>query len=699
MTGPATTRPDEATRRAARRLAVLSSVLMVGALVAQILYLHRGTREVTLLLSVGFGVALLSSLWTLQAGGSLRVLVGPVVLMLDVGAVVAGALLPIALDIAVLLPLLSAILLVAVFEGRRLHAGLLAGWVAGVVGAAFARSSPGLAGVPDAVPPALAVAFLAGGTALGYLALAWASTHWHAVAAESRAAAEQARLAEIAQRRSAERSRALIDVSPLPTIAFDAEGLIRAWNPAAERYLGWTAEEILGQPLMTLLPERARHEAALRAKRTLATGKVPGQRLTTFRVRDGIELRAEIHDAIEWGIDGKPSGVVVQFIDVTEREALAERLAEAQRMEAVGQLAGGVAHDFNNSLTAIAGFASLIASGESPDPRDDARTILGAAEHAAILTRQLLAFSRRVPLQPQTLDMREFLATVEPLVRSLVGETIVLRRETDGRPALVEVDPATLEQAILNLAANARDAMPQGGELTLAVKSYPGCAGGSSQEAEDHVAVVVSDTGTGIDPSVINRIFEPFFTTKPQGKGTGLGLPMVHGFVAQSGGHVVVTSPVGQGATLELHFRHSDASVSRAEVRAQAIGGKETILFVEDDPGVASFGLACLRRLGYDVTPAMNGTEAVALASSRSEPFDLLLTDVVIPGMSGSELAVLVHRHHPGTAILYASGYSAEHVDSLVMGPRAPLLEKPYSLDQLASKVRAALDGRSGATD
>jgi PAS domain S-box-containing protein len=690
--------PDIERRRVAMRLAALTAVALVAMLPAEWLTFPAGTREVACLLTAGFGAVLFASLWALRRGHQLSITAALVVVALDAGGLVAGLLLPVGVDVAMLLPLLGAILLVAVFDGGRLRGGLAIGWLAGVVGSAIARTSPGIAAVPHSPPPLVAVSVLAGATATGYIALAWASSHWHRVAAAARAAAQQASLAEIAQQHSAAQFRALVDDSPLPTVAFDVDGLVRAWNRAAERYLGWTADEIMGQPMVLLLPERARREAALRVQQTLATGRVLGPRLTVFRARDGHELRAEIHDAIEWDLDGRPSGVVVQFVDLTERDALAERLVEAQRMEAIGQLAGGVAHDFNNSLTAIAGFASLIASGDSPDPRDDARTILGAADHAAILTRQLLAFSRRVPLQPQTLDMRDFLATVEPLVRSLVGETITLHRENDGQPALVEVDPATLEQAILNLAANARDAMPQGGELTLGVKSYPGCIGGSSAEAEDHVAVVVSDTGTGIEPADINRIFEPFFTTKPQGKGTGLGLPMVHGFVAQSGGHVVVSSPLGQGATLELHFPRCETAVAAAEARPQAIGGSESVLFVEDDPGVASFGLACLRRLGYDVTPAMNGTEAVALAAARAEPFDLLLTDVVIPGMSGSELAGLVHRHHPETAILYASGYSAEHVDSLVMGPRAPLLEKPYSLDQLAAKVRAALDGRSGAT-
>ncbi len=698
MTGVGPAGPDQATRRAARRLAFAAALSVPPMIAAQVAFLPSDTRAVGIPLTLLAGGALLVALWTLHAGGPWLALVGPVVAVLDVGAVLCGALLPVGLDIAVILPLLSAVLLVAVLDGWKLRLGLTAGWLSGVVGSALARSSPGLASIPHVAPVPLAIVFVAAGTGLGYIALDWAAAHWHAVAAEARAAAEQARLAELAQQRSAERFRALLDHSPLPTLAFDTDGLIRVWNPAAERYLGWSAAEVIGQHIANLVPEEQRAGVRRRTQEAIATGQVAGPRLTGFLTGDRGEVRAEVHDAIDWGIDGKPAGVVVQFIDVTEREAIAARLVEAQRLEAVGQLAGGVAHDFNNSLTAIAGFASLIATGESPDPQDDARTILGAAEHASILTRQLLAFSRRVPLSPQAIDLRDFLAGVEPLVRSLIGETIVLRREADGRPAMAEVDAATLEQAILNLATNARDAMPEGGELTLAVRSYPACVGGLSVEPEDHVAVVVSDTGVGIPPSIINRVFEPFFTTKPFGKGSGLGLPMVHGFVAASGGHVVVSSPPGSGATLELHFPRTDARVPRADVKDQPIGGTEAVLFVEDDPGVASFGLACLRRLGYDVTPAMNGTEAGALAASRSEPFDLLLTDVVLPGMSGSELAALVRRHHPATAILYASGYSPEHVDAVVNGPQAPLLTKPYSLEQLASTVRSVLDTRPKAT-
>jgi CheY-like chemotaxis protein len=371
---------------------------------------------------------------------------------------------------------------------------------------------------------------------------------------------------------------------------------------------------------------------------------------------------------------------------------------EAQRLEAVGQLAGGIAHDFNNSLTAIAGFASLIAAGESADPRDDARTILAAADHAATLVRQMLAFSRRVPLEPKRFDLGDFLVDLVPLIRVLTGETISVQLDTDGLSAPVSVDPSLLEQAILNLASNSRDAMPTGGELTVAVRSIPNCVAPGAADPEAHAAVIVSDTGEGISLSSMRHLFEPFFTTKAPRKGSGLGLAMVHGFVAQSGGHVIVTSPPGQGATVELHFPRMEGIASARDSAAETVGGSESILFVEDDPGVAAFGLACLRRLGYDVTPAMSGSEAAALAAAREIPFDLLLTDVVIPGMSGLELASIIRRRHPDTAILFASGYSSENIRETVLGPDAMLIQKPYSLGHLAAAIREALADKPGAT-
>jgi PAS domain S-box-containing protein len=670
------TAPDRATRRAARVLALVVGLGLPPTLIGDWIFGSPETGYLSPALTLIVGVTAVVALAVVAAGGPWRVALAPVIALLDLTAILCAALLPVGIDIAVIVPFLGAVLLVATFDGLALRVGLVAAWFSGVAGSWLARSNPDMSSIPHVTPVVFAVAMVAVGTAIGYSILGWAAGHWQAAIAEKDAAVETARVAQAAHQRTAERLRALADSSPLPTLALDSEGVIHFWNPAAEQVLGWPAEEIIGRRVEDVSPQESKSGVHKRLGRAM-DGHPAGPRTTRFLRKDGTEVRAEVYEGLERGADG---------------EAMAARMIEAQRLEAVGQLAGGVAHDFNNSLTAIAGFASLIASGDSPDPREDAGTIVGAAERAATLTRQLLAFSRRVPLQPQLIDMRDFLAKVEPLVRSLVGETIQVRIETDRQPALVEVDPPSLEQAILNLTANARDAMPQGGDLTLAVRSYPACLGDGGSEATRHVAMCVSDTGSGIRAGDIDRVFEPFFTTKPPGKGTGLGLAMVHGFTAQSGGHVVVSSPPGQGATFELHFPRANGVVPPARDRSEPVGGSESILFVEDDPSVASFGLACLRRLGYDVTPAMNGSEAVALAASRAEPFDLLLTDVVIPGMSGPELAALVNRHNPSTAILYASGYSAEHVNDDVSGPLVPLLEKPYSQAQLAAKVRDVLD-------
>jgi len=686
--------PDAATRRVARMLAVAMAVGVPAIVAGQLLFLPAATRAIAAATTAACGAAVLAALVAMALGRPWRLFAAVGVGLLDLVAIACPLLMPVGLDLAVTLPLLGAMLLVAVLDGWSLRLGLAAAWLSGVAGAWVARSSSGISSVPNVAPVPFALAFSAAGTAAGYIVLAWAAHHWRSAIEERIRAAGAAGAAQAASHVAAERLRTIIENSPLPTIALNAAGVIEVWSPAAERFLGWSAAEAMGMPIAELVPARARPEVARRFSR-IEHRHAGGPHLSIFLRKDGSEVSAEVYDAVERDADGTPVGVVVQFLDVTEREATALRLVEAQRLEAVGQLAGGVAHDFNNSLTAIAGFASLIASGDSPDPHEDARTILSAAEHAATLTRQLLAFSRRVPLRPQLTDLCRFLEDVEPLVRSLVGETITVRLEADTPQAFAEVDQPSLEQAILNLASNARDAMPQGGELTFSVRSDPNCLAEGAGEPQPHVVVAVSDTGAGIEAGSIEHIFEPFFTTKPVGKGTGLGLAMVHGFAAQSGGHVEVSSPPGRGATIALHFPIAIGVPAPTRGRAQPVGGKDSILFVEDDPGVASFGLACLRRLGYDVTPVMHGSEAVALVASRSEPFDLLFTDVVIPGTSGPELAALVHQHHPQTAILYASGYGTEVIAGVGSSAGVDLLEKPYSLDQLASKVREVLDARN----
>jgi PAS domain S-box-containing protein len=690
------TEPSPQLRRRLRWLSIAGAAPLLALVALELVYLPIPAEAPLVLGTGGFGLLGLASLWAIAAErwkGPAVVVAG----LLDLGGIVAGERLAAGNGAAIAMPFIAAVVLISVLEGRQLAFGLFVSWLAGAVGCAIAFTTPGLSSLPRALPPFFEGATALALTAPGYAMLGWVAERRRVATARALAAAEAAQRAEQTQQHTAETLRVLVESSPLPTLAFDTDGTINAWNPAAERLLGWTANEALGRPVFAFVPEELHVGVRTRMGSALLHGRLAGPRRTRFIGKDGRESVVEIYDAIESDSEGLPAGMVVQFLDLTDRETMEARLMETQRLEAVGQLAGGVAHDFNNSLTAIAGFASLIATGASPDPRDDARTILGAAEHAAKLTHQLLAFSRRVSLQPEVVDVRRYLHGVEPLVRSLVGESIKVHLDTRMDECRVRVDAATLEQAILNLAANSRDAMPQGGELVLGCRLCPDCPD-DGIEPETHVAVYVADSGTGIPPEHMHRVFEPFFTTKPPGSGTGLGMPMVHGFVAQSGGHMVLTSPPGRGATFEMHFPVSVGRVREASSMPGSTGGSESILYVEDDPGVAAFGLACLRRLGYDVTPAMNASDAVALAAGRATPFDLLLTDVVLPGMSGLELAAVIHRRHPSTAILFASGYSAEWVDRITE-PGARLLEKPYSLEGLAAIVREVLDGRVASAE
>jgi len=536
-----------------RRVALLGAVGALTALIGERLVAPGGRDGALILLTAIFGVGLVAALWAL-AGPHRIAAVTLVAVVLDLGAIAAGATLNAGNDAAVAIPIVGAVLLTTVLEGRWLMMGLFGAWAAGTVGSAVAFSTPALSAATGSTPPVLEAALAAVMTLPGYIGLAWVSGYWKASAAAARSAAAQAIRAQAAQYQSNATLRALADASPLPTLAFGREGNIQFWNPAAERLLGWTAAEATGRPVGSFVPADARPGLAQRMELALTGGRLAGSHQSRFLCKDGREARVEIYDGIERDVDGRSIGVVVQFLDISEREAIEQRLMDAQRLEAVGQFAAGIAHDFNNSLTAIAGFASLIAADESPDPREDARPIITAADHAATLVRQLLTFSRRVPLEPELIDLRDALVSWQPLIRSLVGGSIDVHVDTGAQPAHASVDPSQLEQAVLNLVSNARDAMPLGGELTLAVRVLPECVTPGRIEAAEHAALIVTDTGDGISPTSMHHLFEPFYTTKPPGKGAGLGLAMVHGFVAQSGGHVVVTSPRGQGATVELHF-------------------------------------------------------------------------------------------------------------------------------------------------
>ena len=419
---------------------------------------------------------------------------------------------------------------------------------------------------------------------------------------------------------------------------------------------------------------------------------------------DGNERIVEERSTVLRDADGRPARMVGTVLDVTERQRLEEQLLQAQKMEAVGRLAGGVAHDFNNLLTAIIGSADLLRERLPPDhpERVEADEIRMAALRAADLTRQLLAFSRRQILTPQMLHLNKVVAGMNKMLRRMIGEDIEFRCVLAPELGAVRADPGQIEQVIMNLVVNARDAMPRGGTLTIetasveldeayAVEQFPAARG-------RHALLAVSDTGIGMDAKTQARLFEPFFTTKAQGQGTGLGLSTVYGIVKQSGGYIWVSSEPGRGSTFKVYLPEVDEGVEPASAtpapRAPDLpGGSETLLVVEDQAEVRRLTEKVLKLRGYTVLVAESGQEALRLAQQHTGPIHLLVTDVVMPQMSGREVGMLLAAMRPQLKVLYLSGYADESiVHHGVLEPGLAFLQKPFSPESLALKVREILD-------
>ena len=419
------------------------------------------------------------------------------------------------------------------------------------------------------------------------------------------------------------------------------------------------------------------------------------------RMADGTVRWRQLRGHVEVDADGEPAHVIGVTIDVTEQRTIERQLRMAQKMEAVGQLAGGIAHDFNNILTAILGHSELLMElldDSSPAARAASR-IREAGEMASRLTRQLLAFSQRQVLRPEVLQLNTVVARTRVLFGRLLGETIAVVTVLADDVWKVFADAGQIEQILLNLAINARDAMPQGGTLTIGTSNVEvdeiSAAGQEGMRPGRYVVVAVSDTGIGMDRETQAHIFEPFFTTKGRGHGTGLGLATVYGIVKQSAGYIAVSSQVGKGTTFEVYLPAAPdtAEVSGERQVTPAVGGHETVLLVEDQQEVRNATHDMLARYGYTVLAASSGAEALDLAARQGGAIDLLLTDVVMGGMSGRELARRLAEVRPTVRVLYMSGYTDDAiVRHGVLAPGVAFLHKPFSPRALASKVREVLD-------
>lgn len=509
--------------------------------------------------------------------------------------------------------------------------------------------------------------------------------------------------AEKALRESEERYRRLVEVSPY-AIFITRRHRIVFMNQACYRLLKATSpDQIIGRsPFDFFDPED--DSAVIDAfRRALGEGRHLPLIERRILCLDGTVITAEL--AISPLTDHASAAMQVILHDITERKHLEERVRQANKMEAVGQLAGGVAHDFNNMLTIIAGHGDLLAEDSTltDDQRRSIEQIRQACIRASSLTAQLLAFSRRQVMQPKVLNLNDVVANMEPMLRPLVGEHITLFTVLSPGLGHVRADPNQLEQVLINLTMNARDAMPDGGTLTVETGGCDLDEDGISRQRLDarpgrYVSLRVADTGVGMDEDTLARIFEPFFTTKPKGKGTGLGLSTVYGIIKQSGGSIGVRSRPGQGASFTIYLPRVEEPACAEITDTESPGafeGTETVLVAEDEPGVRSLVRASLRLKGYTVLEAGNGTEALALAERHSGPIHLLLTDVIMPQMNGRELSERLKARRPGLKVLFMSGYTDDAVlRHGVVTEDLQFIQKPFTPSALAGKMRTVLDAR-----
>ena len=511
----------------------------------------------------------------------------------------------------------------------------------------------------------------------------------------------EARLAQESLRESERLARNIIETSLDAFVQTDETGSILNWNSQAEQLFGWRREEVLGKSTIDLIVAESQRER-VRAGLTQFLANESGRTLNRRRElmccrRDGKEFKAELSVTALKRREGLLFNIF--YRDLTDKIAAEERIRHAEKMEAIGQLTGGVAHDFNNILTVITGTIEILAEAVEKEPQLAAITkmIDEAAARGADLTQHLLAFARKQPLQPREIDINSLVVDTAKLLRPTLGEQIQIESVFEDENCVAIVDPNQLTTAILNLALNARDAMPGGGKLILetgAAYLDEAYANANDVSPGHYVLIAVSDTGTGIPANLLTRVFDPFFTSKGPGKGTGLGLSMVYGFIKQSAGHIKIYSEESHGTTIKMYLPpgKTPAAVGEGVTPAAIEGGHETILVVEDDRLVRDYVLAQLHSLGYVTLQAANAAEALAIVAA-GKPFDLLFTDVIMPGkMNGRQLADELMKTRPDLKVVYTSGYTENAIihhgrlDSGVM-----LLAKPYRKSDLARIIRKAL--------
>ena len=512
--------------------------------------------------------------------------------------------------------------------------------------------------------------------------------------------------AEEALQRERDKAQQYLDIAGVMLVALGKDGTVNLINKKGCQILGHAAEEeIIGRNWFdNFIPEERRSEIREVFDELMNSSSSEVQYFeNAVLTKNGTERMVAWHNTLLTNDEGDTIGTLSSGEDITENRQLEEQLFQSQKMEAIGRLAGGIAHDFNNLLTAIIGYTDIIArdTGVKEKHRSYVEEIKKSAERAATLTQQLLAFSRKQIMQPKVMNLNTMLKNTKNMLQRMIGEDIAFKLTLGDPIGMIKVDPGKIEQVVINLAVNARDAMPNGGSLEIETMNTSldssFCALHKGSHPGEYVLLSVHDSGKGIDEETMKHIFEPFFTTKEIGKGTGLGLATVYGIVRQSGGYIDIQSREGSGTTVAIFLPRIDESPKAADKKEMtAVKGKnETVLFVEDDDMVRNMVSAVLKQYGYNVIEAENGSVAITHCE-REQKIDLMITDVVMPGKSGPELVRQISTLQPDMKILYVSGYTDEAiVHHGVLDENTPFLQKPFTPQKLALKVQELLHDNS----